>query len=296
VTITAARAQPDSTGDSPIRAGRPAAFFDLDKTIIARSSTLALTSTLIAEGMLRRRTVLRSFYSQASYQIGGAGQSQSERLRRLLGSIIAGWDATRLARLAREQLAIKIAPQVFDEATALIQSHREAGRDVVIVSASSRELVEPIGKMLGADHCLATRMEVKDGRYTGGADFFNYGPAKVEAMTILAEREGYDLAQSFGYSDSITDLPMLEAVGHPAVVNPSRTLKKVAVERGWQVVRFAAPAPVRAENRRLALSGLAAFLGSATVAATILFGWQRLGRRRKASVRPYPHGQRKALT
>ncbi|MDR2379303.1 MAG: HAD-IB family hydrolase [Bifidobacteriaceae bacterium] len=267
-------------GDPAPPAGRPAAFFDLDKTIIARSSTVALTSTLIAEGMLRRRTVLRSVYAQATYQIGTAGQTQSERLRHLLGGIIAGWDAARLARLAADQLATKIAPQVFSEAAELIQSHRDAGRDVVIVSASSRELVEPIGAMLGADHCLATRMEVKDGRYTGGAEFFNYGPAKVEAMTALAGRQGYDLSRSFAYSDSITDLPMLEAVGHPAVVNPSRTLRRVAEHRGWQVVRFAAPSSVRAENQRLAATGLATFLGPALIGLAALLVWRRLRPRR----------------
>ncbi|MDR1442140.1 MAG: HAD-IB family hydrolase [Bifidobacteriaceae bacterium] len=264
-------------------ATRPAAFFDLDKTIIARSSTLALTSTLLAEGMLRRRTVLRSVYAQATYQLGSAGQTQSERLRHLLGGIIAGWDAARLADLAREQLGAKVAPQVFEEAAELIQSHRDAGRDVVIVSASSRELVEPIGAMLGADHCLATRMEVKDGRYTGGTDFFNYGPAKVEAMTALAQREGYDLTQSYGYSDSITDLPMLESVGYPAVVNPSRTLRRLAEERGWAVVRFAAPGPVRSENRRLALTAAAAFVGPMVVGAGLVITWHWFAARRQES-------------
>jgi HAD superfamily hydrolase (TIGR01490 family) len=260
---------------------KAAAFFDLDKTIIARSSTVALTSTLIAEGMLRRRTVLRSVYAQATYQIGAAGQTQSERLRHLLGGIIAGWDAARLGSLAREQLADKIAPQVFDEAAELIQSHRDAGRDVVIVSASSRELVEPIGAMLGADHCLATRMEVKDGRYTGGTDFFNYGPAKVEAMTSLARREGYDLSRSYAYSDSITDLPMLESVGHPAVVNPSRPLRKVAEERGWEVVRFAPPESVRSENRRLVATAAIAFLGPMIVGACMTIAWHRFSTLRR---------------
>ncbi|MDR2564782.1 MAG: HAD-IB family hydrolase [Bifidobacteriaceae bacterium] len=268
--------------DQPATPKKPAAFFDLDKTIIARSSTLALTSTLIAEGMLRRRTVLRSAYAQATYQLGAAGQSQSERLRHLLGGVIAGWDASRLARLARERLAAIVGPQVFSEAAELIQSHRDAGRDVVIVSASSRELVEPIGAMLGADHCLATRMEVKDGRYTGGADFFNYGPAKVEAITALAEREGYDLAQSFAYSDSITDLPMLEAVGHPAVVNPSRALRRVAESRGWEVVHFAAPNSVRAENHRFAATSLAAVLVSAALGAATVWACRRLRARRSA--------------
>ncbi|MDR2454062.1 MAG: HAD-IB family hydrolase [Bifidobacteriaceae bacterium] len=245
-----------------------AAFFDLDKTLIARSSTLALTSTLVAEGILRRRTVLRSVYAQAAYQMGSAGQTQSERLRVILGRVIGGWDASRVAALANERIAEKVAPQVFSEAAELIERHRRAGRDIVIVSASSRELVEPIGALLGADHCLATRMQVKDGRYTGEAEFFNYGPAKAVAMAGLAGREGYDLSQSYGYSDSITDLPMLEAVGHAAVVNPSRQLKRLAEERGWEVVRFRAPTSVRLENRRLAWGALAAL--AAPVALALL--------------------------
>ncbi|MDR1393393.1 MAG: HAD-IB family hydrolase [Bifidobacteriaceae bacterium] len=236
----------------PSAANRAAAFFDLDKTLIARSSTLALVSTLVAEGMLRRRSVLRSAYAQAAYQLGPAGQSQSERLRVILGRIISGWDASRVASLARDRIAAKVAPQVFTEALELIGRHRAAGRDIVIVSASSRELVEPIASLLNADHTLATTMEVVDGHFTGQADFFNYGPAKVSAIQALAEVEGYDLTQSYAYSDSVTDLPMLEAVGHAAVVNPSPGLKRLAVERDWEVIHFDTPAAVKTENRRLA--------------------------------------------
>jgi HAD superfamily hydrolase (TIGR01490 family) len=248
----------------PADPGSPAAFFDLDKTVIARSSTLALTSALVAEGMLRRRTVLRSVRAQAAYQMG-AGQTQSEHLRALLGRIISGWDASRVASLARERIADQVAPQVFTEAAQLIEDHKAAGRDVVIVSASSQELVDPIGRLLGADHTIATRMQIKDGRYTGETDFFNYGPAKVEAMTGLALREGYDLSRSYAYSDSVTDLPMLEAVGHPVVVNPSRHLRRVAETRGWDVMRFQAPASVRAENRRVVWAAA----GVAVVATTV---------------------------
>jgi HAD superfamily hydrolase (TIGR01490 family) len=259
--------------------GRAAAFFDLDKTLIARSSTLALTSTLVAEGMLRRRTVLRSVYAQASYQMGSAGQTQSERLRVLLGRIIYGWDASRVARLAAERMAEKVAPQVFAEAAQLIEEHRAAGRDIVIVSASSRELVAPVGALLGADHVLATRMAVKDGRYTGEAEFFNYGPAKVEAMEALARREGYDLSRSYAYSDSITDRPMLEAVGHAAAVNPSRALKRLAEEKGWEVVRFRAPEPVRSQNRRFVAAAAAVALAPAAIAAAALLAARLWGHR-----------------
>ncbi|MDR2380383.1 MAG: HAD-IB family hydrolase [Bifidobacteriaceae bacterium] len=257
---------------------RAAAFFDLDKTLIARSSTLALTSTLVAEGILRRRTVLRSVYAQAAYQMGSAGQSQSERLAVILGRIISGWDASHLALLARERLAEKVAPQVFAEAARLIEEHKAAGRDIVIVSASSRELVEPIGALLGADRTLATRMQVKDGRYTGQAEFFNYGPAKAEAMAELARREDYDLDASYAYSDSVTDLPMLEAVGHPAVVNPSRSLARLAQARGWETVHFRSPAAVRSENKRIAAAGAAAALTPVILAVIALWALRRARR------------------
>jgi HAD superfamily hydrolase (TIGR01490 family) len=255
-----------------------AAFFDLDKTLIARNSATALISTLIAEGMLRRRTVLRSIYAQASYQLGAANRSQSERLKQVLGSVISGWDAARLALLAHERLPDKIAPQVFSQAAALVKQHHDAGRDVVIVSASSRELVEPIGALLGADHCLSSRMEVQNGYYTGQAEFFNYGAAKVESMMRLAASVGYDLGASYAYSDSVTDLPMLEAVGHAAVVNPSRAFRQLAEERGWQVIRFSQPASVRSQNHRLALSASLALLLPAMAGIVLchsLKAWRR---------------------
>ncbi|MDR1824520.1 MAG: HAD-IB family hydrolase [Bifidobacteriaceae bacterium] len=225
--------------------GKAAAFFDLDKTVIAISSTQALSGALRSEGILARRAMLRSAYAQATYQFGSAGAGQTERLRDALSRLIEGWDAAAVSRLAAASVAEAIAPQVFAEAAELIAEHKAAGRDVVIVSASGKELVEPIGRMLGADHTLATAMAVEDGRYTGEVAFFNYGAAKVEAMQRLAAEQGYDLAASYAYSDSITDLPMLEAVGHPAVVNPGRALKAEAEARGWEVIRFALPAPLK---------------------------------------------------
>ncbi|MDR1117683.1 MAG: HAD-IB family hydrolase [Bifidobacteriaceae bacterium] len=269
----------------PAGHGRAAAFFDLDKTLIARSSTLALTSTLIAEGMLRRRTVLKSLYAQAAYQVGGAGQDPTERLRALLGRIVTGWDASRVAELARDRIAQKVAPQVFAEAARLIEEHRAAGRDIVIVSASSRELVEPVGAMLGADHAIATKMAVKEGRYTGETDFFNFGPAKVTAMEKLAAREGYDMDASYAYSDSITDVPMLASVGHPVAVNPSPPFRRLAKERGWDVVHFRAPESIRAENRLIAGGAATTLLAAAALALLAAKGLGALRARRSRRAR-----------
>jgi HAD superfamily hydrolase (TIGR01490 family) len=265
----------------PNTQGRAAAFFDLDKTVIATSSTSALTGLLLREGITTRRAVLRSVYAQASYQFGRANATQTERLRDVLGRLVVGWDPMAVSTAAVMALDELIAPQVFVEAAELIAEHKLAGRDVVIVSASGKEVVEPIATMLGADHCLATRMEVSEGRYTGSVAFFNYGPAKVEAIMELAQREGYDLETSFAYSDSITDIPMLEAVGHAAVVNPSRALRDQAEVRGWDVVRFATPPPIRKKRAKAAATGVSALVGPVILVTVAWVVARRLWRFRK---------------
>src|SRR4029078_4373044 len=136
-------------------------------------------------------------------------------------------------------------PLVFAEAANLIADHKLCGRDVVVVSASGEEIVGPIAKGLGATHAMATRMVVEDGKYTGEVGYYCFGEGKVRAIHALAAREGYALEHCYAYSDSITDLPMLEAVGHPTVVNPDRALRKEAVARGWQVLSFSRPVPLR---------------------------------------------------
>jgi len=124
--------------------------------------------------------------------------------------------------------------------------HKAAGRDVVIVSTSGEEVVGPIGAMLGADEVVATKMVVgEDGTYTGEISLYAYGPEKAVAIRALAEQRGYDLANSYAYSDSATDIPMLEAVGHPFAVNPDRALRKIATEREWPLLTFSNAVPLR---------------------------------------------------
>lgn len=224
---------------------RVAAFFDLDKTIIATSSATAFSRPFYAGGLITRRDVLRTAYAQFLFLVGGADEDQTERLRAHLSAMVAGWDVAQVSQIVAETLHLHIEPTVFAEALALIEEHHAAGHDVVIVSASGAEVVEPIAALLGADHVIASRMEVADGRYTGAIDFYAYGPHKATAIGELAAREGYDLAASHAYSDSITDVPMLEAVGSAAVVNPDRALRRLAGERGWDVLRFERPVTLR---------------------------------------------------
>ncbi len=226
-----------------------AAFFDLDKTVIARSSTFAFSRPLYQGGLINRRTVLRSAYAHFVFLLAGADHDQMERMRRYLSSMVTGWEVQQVREIVAETLVDLIEPAVYAEAVALIAEHHGAGRDVVVVSASGTELVEPIAAMLGADSVIATRMVVADGRYTGEVSFYAYGENKAAAIRELAAARGYRLDECYAYSDSVTDLPMLAAVGHPVAVNPDRPLRREAATRGWPVLDFTQPAPLR---RRLA--------------------------------------------
>jgi HAD superfamily hydrolase (TIGR01490 family) len=220
---------------------RSAAFFDLDKTVIARSSTLAFSKPFYAGGLISRAAMLRSAYAHFFYQASGADHDQMERMRQYLSRMVIGWDVQQVRDIVADTLSELIAPLVYEEATALITEHHAAGRDVVIVSASGAEVVEPIGAMLGADHVVATRMVIADGRYSGEIEYYAYGQAKADAIRDLAEQNGYDLEWSYAYSDSATDLPMLEVVGHPIAVNPDRALRREASSRQWPILDFSRP-------------------------------------------------------
>ena len=222
-----------------------AAFFDLDKTIIAKSSVLAFGRPFYNGGLINRRAVLRSAYAQFVFALAGADADQIERMRAYLTSMCAGWDVRQVREIVSETLHEIIDPIVYDEAVELIAMHKAAGRDIVIVSTSGEEVVAPIGAMLGADDVVATQMVIEDGRYTGEISRYAYGPEKAAAVRELAASRGYNLAGSYAYSDSATDVPMLESVGHPYVVNPDRGLRKVAVEREWPVLTFSNAVPLR---------------------------------------------------
>ncbi len=240
-----------------------AAFFDLDKTIIAKSSTLAFSKPFFDQGLLNRRAVLKSSYAQFIFLLSGADHDQMDRMRAHMTSMCTGWDVEQVRAVVNETLHDIVTPLVFAEAADLIAAHKLCGRDVVLVSASGEEIVAPIARALGATHAMATRMVVEDGRYTGEIAFYCYGEGKAQAIKELAAREGYPLERCYAYSDSITDLPMLEAVGNPSVVNPDRSLRKEAVERGWPVLVFSRPVSLR--DRIPAPSG-------AAIAATAAVG------------------------
>lgn len=222
-----------------------AAFFDLDKTIIARSTPLALGRSFFREGLISRTLMLKSLYAQLVYHLVGADEAKMERMREEATLLTKGWDQERVKQIVGEVLDEVITPLIYAEALELIHDHRAAGRLICIVSSSPTEVVEPLARMLGVDHWIATRPKVEDGKYTGELEFYAYGPHKADAMRAFAEELDIDLAGSFAYSDSATDLPMLETVGNPVVVNPDKDLRRLAEERGWDIESFRKPVSLR---------------------------------------------------
>jgi HAD superfamily hydrolase (TIGR01490 family) len=256
-----------------------AAFFDLDKTIIAKSSTLAFSKPFQAGGLISRRAVLRSAYAQFVYLVGGADHDQMEKMRHFMSQLCAGWDVATVREIVADTLHNIVDPLVYDEAVSLIEEHRAAGRDVVIVSTSGSEVVEPIGELLGADLVVATRLEIVDGHYTGEIAYYAYAEEKARAIRELAEQRGYDLAECYAYSDSVTDVPMLEAVGHAFAVNPDRELRRIAVSRGWPVLVFTKPVGLRSRS----LPGTGPTLAALAVGGVVAVGgvlWANARKRR----------------
>jgi HAD superfamily hydrolase (TIGR01490 family) len=223
-----------------------AAFFDLDKTVIARASMAAFGHHFYRGGLISRATVVRAMTTQLVYLHLGASEQKLARIRESVLKLTRGWDQREVSRIVRETLDEVVEPIIYAEALELIEHHQAKGHKTYLVSASPEEIVEPLAEYLGVDGAIASRAVVDlDGRYTGEMEFYSYGPYKAEAMKELARREGIDLASSYAYTDSYTDVPMLEAVGHPVVVNAERVLARLARERGWESLQFTRPVRLR---------------------------------------------------
>lgn len=257
---------------------KAAAFFDLDKTLLAKSSTLAYAKPLYQEGLLTRSDLVRTAYAQLMYVMSGADANQMDEARKYMSQLIKGWDVERVKQIVSDGLGTAIEPLVYSEALTLIDDHHAAGRDVIIISSSGTEVIEPICEVLGADKAIGTQVEIKDGKYTGELLFYAYGEGKAQAMAVLAEDEGYDLSASFAYSDSITDLPMLEAVGHPVATNPDKELKAVAKERVWPILEFKKPVALSEKSKQKRSRATAAAAGSAVALGLAWYARSRLRR------------------
>jgi HAD superfamily hydrolase (TIGR01490 family) len=252
-----------------------AAFFDLDKTVIDRASIAAFGRPFMRGGLINRRLVARAAVSQLIYLYFGADEERLARVRQSMLDITKGWDRAQVRQIVRETLLETIEPIMYAEALELMELHRAAGHRVYLVSASPEEIVLPLADMLGVDGAICSRGEVdEEGRYTGAMAFYAYGDEKATAMRELADRVGIDLASSSAYSDSATDLPMLEAVGRPVAVNADRALAKVAKERGWEMRTFTKPIRLRDRVGRTS----PVVTTSLAVAGAALILWRRTAR------------------
>jgi len=272
----AASAAGDGAGDGERRG---AAFFDLDKTLMAGSSGIHFGRAAFRSGMVGRRRLAKWAADHLRYRLHGATDAQTRALLAEVRDLLTGVPERSIARLVPDLLAgilPRIYPQMLDE----VHAHQDAGRATFIVSAAGNELVALLARVLGMDGGIGTAYEVdEDGRLTGRLDGpFMYGEGKVEAMRRFAAEHDIALEESWAYSDSVSDLPMLSAVGTAVVVNPDGELARTARERGWRVMRF------ERLGRRLAIAGAtltaAAVGGMGTVLAS------RARRTRRSRVAP----------
>lgn len=278
-----ADAAPHTTDGAPAGALlRAAAFFDLDRTLIAGSSGLYWARAARSAGMLTRRQMTRMAFESMQFRLRGSTDESTQRVREQAGELLNGARQRDLGRMA-PQVVAGVLPRVYPQMLDIAYGHQDAGRPVFIATAASQELATLLAAVLGFDGAIGTRFELRgDGSYTGRiVEPFTYRDGKAERMAELAALEGLDLASSYAYSDSESDLPMLRAVGHPVAVNPDTELARIATAEGWEQVRFDQLG--RKLKAGAALAGLALIGGVGRRAVT----------RRAASVPPPPAAPRR---
>jgi HAD superfamily hydrolase (TIGR01490 family) len=244
-----------------------AAFFDLDKTLIEGSSAFQFARAAYRAKLLGRRQLLSDAAANVRFRLRGASDEDSLALRERIAASLQGTRVTELERLGVDVLA-GILPRVYPKMLALAHEHQDAGRRSYIVTAASQELADILARVMAFDGALGSEIsEIVDGVYTGKpAGLFIYGAGKARAIEELAAAEGIDLAQSYAYSDSESDLPMLRAVGHPVAVNPDARLARIARHEGWQILRLDR---LRRRLRMAAVVGVAAAAGGAGSVALV---------------------------
>jgi len=258
--------------EQPASEGTPraAAFFDLDKTLMAGSSGMQFARIAAKQGVVSRRLLVSWGWEHLRYRLRGTTDERTAEVLKVARELIRGVPERTVDRMGPEVMAA-ILPRVFPQMLEEVYAHQDAGRPTFIVSAAGNGVVEQLAHVLGMDGGIGTRYEVDgEGSYTGRLDGpFVYGEGKVTAMEEFAARHEIELGESYAYSDSLSDLPMLRAVGHPVAVNPDPPLAAIAREEGWQTLRFE-----RLGRRLVALA--VTFL--ATVAG---FGATRVAARRR---------------
>jgi HAD superfamily hydrolase (TIGR01490 family) len=250
----------NGAGGSPIGRSRGAAFFDLDKTLMAGSSGIFFARAAYETGMISRGRLVRDAYENLRFRLRGSTDDRADDVRKRVGEMIAGVRVRDLQRLTPRVLS-GVLPRLYPQMLERAYAHQDAGLPIYILTAASQEMADLLARVLSFDGGLGSRSEIVDGRYTGRpAGPFNYREGKVLSMREVAERDSIDLAASYGYSDSESDLPMLRAVGYAVVVNPDAALRRIALEERWEVIEL------DRLGRRLKL---AAALGAGTALASL---------------------------
>jgi HAD superfamily hydrolase (TIGR01490 family) len=248
---------------------RSAAFFDLDRTLMAGSSAFEFARAAARAGLVSRRQLAGDALANLAFRLKGSTDASTDAVRERVGRALAGVGQRDLLRLGPDMLA-GILPRIYPQMLRTAYEHQDAGRPVFICTAASAELAEILAVVLRFDGAVGTRPEVVDGTYTGRIDGpFVYREGKAEAVRALAEHEGFDLTACYAYSDSESDLPFLRLVGHPVAVNPDASLARIARDEGWDVMRF------ETLGRRLKL------VGAIAVAALAGGAGSALARRRR---------------
>lgn len=242
-----------------------AAFFDVDRTLLAGSSGLQLARPLRRRGLITPRQLARTMLIQLTFAARGSSDEQLDRFADGVKELMRGWDRATVVDVIEQELEKRIHPLVYEEALERIEQHRAQGMRVYAVSATLEEIVEPLARLLGLDGAIATRMQVLNGFFTGDIELSCHGAQKADRLRALAAEQGIDLASSVAYSDSITDAEFLRAVGRAYAVNPDKALRRLAEEEGWGILRFSRRVRVRLQRRHAARAGAAALAAGIAV-------------------------------
>jgi HAD superfamily hydrolase (TIGR01490 family) len=259
---------------------RGAAFFDLDRTLMAGSSGMHFARAAYGSGMVGRRQLMRWGVEHVHFRLRGSTDERTAQLLSQVKELLAGVPSRDISRLAPGLLA-GVLPRIYPKMLDEVRIHQDADRPTFIVSAAGNDLVEMLARVLGMEGGIGTRYEVDgDGLLTGRiVEPFVYADGKVAAMRGFAAEHDIDLAASWAYSDSASDLPMLRAVGNPVAVNPDAELARVAADEGWRVMGF------ERLGRQLAIAGATLVAAAVGGTGTVLARRRPQRRGHRASLR-----------
>lgn len=218
---------------------RIAAFFDVDHTVLAKASGTLYVKYLHRIGLATRWDIVKSLYYLILYKLN---LIDALKVANQAVKTVEGWPEARLVEICDQWFEVMVKHWIYPEAVQLIRQHEQEGHEVALLTASTVYLARPLIGYLGLEHALCTRLEVKGDTLTGRVvEPMCYGPGKIYWAKRFCEEKGVDLSRSYFYTDSVTDLDLLELVGHQVVVNPDPLLKREAVKRGWPILNFKPP-------------------------------------------------------